>query len=369
MADCTEEEDECVPSLISIPNTSKVPVTIITGYLGSGKTTLLNHILTSQHGKRIAVILNEFGEGSAMEKSLSVADGQREGELYEEWLELRNGCLCCSVKDNGIKAIEMLMEKKGKFDYILLETTGLADPGPIASMFWLDEELGCDIYLDGIIDVVDAKFCMRQWSEERCEGQVSAYVRQLALADIIIVNKLDLVTSQQLSSVISNVRLINSEAPLVESIHSCVDVEKILDLKAYSETKCHRLSDLQSSTVSTDDPSHSHHLDPTVGTVTIELTEGSVDQQLLDDCLQNLLWEKQLTDSHGNHMDIFRLKGAVLAGDNKELVLIQGVNELYQLTPIKSTNTQQPITSRLIFIGRYLDKSILLHYFSSCLVT
>nr|KAF6331871.1 hypothetical protein mPipKuh1_008179 [Pipistrellus kuhlii] len=110
---------------------AKIPVTIITGYLGAGKTTLLNYILTEQHSKRIAVILNEFGEGSAVEKSLAVSQG---GELYEEWLELRNGCLCCSVKDNGLKAIENLMQKKGKFDYILLETTGLADPD--RTSFW-----------------------------------------------------------------------------------------------------------------------------------------------------------------------------------------------------------------------------------------
>ncbi|KAB0362359.1 hypothetical protein FD754_006515 [Muntiacus muntjak] len=113
-----EEEEKSGPG-------AKIPVTIITGYLGAGKTTLLNYILTEQHSKRIAVILNEFGEGSAVEKSLAVSQG---GELYEEWLELRNGCLCCSVKDNGLRAIENLMKKKGKFDYILLETTGLADP-------------------------------------------------------------------------------------------------------------------------------------------------------------------------------------------------------------------------------------------------
>ncbi|XP_009985936.1 PREDICTED: COBW domain-containing protein 2-like, partial [Tauraco erythrolophus] len=120
----------------------------------AGKTTLLNYILTEQHSKRIAVILNEFGEGSALEKSLAISQG---GELYEEWLELRNGCLCCSVKDNGVKAIENLMQRRGKFDYILLETTGLADPGAVASMFWVDSELGSDIYLDGIVSVVDAK--------------------------------------------------------------------------------------------------------------------------------------------------------------------------------------------------------------------
>lgn len=152
-----DSSDEEVPELI-LAVFKPVPVTIITGYLGAGKTTLLNYILNEQHDKKIAVILNEFGEGSALEKSVSVG---QDGELYEEWLELRNGCLCCSVKDNGVKAIENLMTKRGKFDYVLLETTGLADPGPIASIFWLDKELGSDIFLDGIVTVIDSKHALQ----------------------------------------------------------------------------------------------------------------------------------------------------------------------------------------------------------------
>merc|ERR1719481_1050691 len=162
----SESEDEC-PELVleedkKDENKTKVPVTIITGQLGSGKTTLLTHILNTQHGKKIAVILNEFGTESADEKSLAVTD---EGETYSEWLELRDGCLCCSVKDNGVAAIENLMAKRGKFDYILLETTGLADPAPVAAMFWLDDELGADVYLDGVVTVVDSNHCLDQMRE------------------------------------------------------------------------------------------------------------------------------------------------------------------------------------------------------------
>lgn len=183
-------EDEDCPDLVPIDAVGseetesspggKIPVTIITGYLGAGKTTLLNYILTEQHNKRIAVILNEFGEGSALEKSLAISQG---GELYEEWLELRNGCLCCSVKfvssyrDSGVKAIENLMQRRGKFDYILLETTGLADPGAVASMFWVDSELGSDIYLDGIVSVVDAKHGLQHLTEEKPEGLVNEACR------------------------------------------------------------------------------------------------------------------------------------------------------------------------------------------------
>ncbi|XP_063452073.1 zinc-regulated GTPase metalloprotein activator 1A-like isoform X2 [Pan paniscus] len=181
-----DEEEDC-PELVPIETTqseeeeksglgAKIPVTIITGYLGAGKTTLLNYILTEQHSKRVAVILNEFGEGSALEKSLAVSQG---GELYEEWLELRNGCLCCSVKDNGLRAIENLMQKKGKFDYILLETTGLADPGAVASMFWVDAELGSDIYLDGIITIVDSKYGLKHLTEEKPDGLINEATRSI----------------------------------------------------------------------------------------------------------------------------------------------------------------------------------------------
>ncbi|KAJ9593492.1 hypothetical protein L9F63_014945, partial [Diploptera punctata] len=192
-------DDEPLPELIPA-KFKPVPVTIITGYLGAGKTTLLNYILTEQHNKKIAVILNEFGEGSAMERSVAIGQA---GELYEEWLELRNGCLCCSVKDNGVKAIENLMTKRGKFDYILLETTGLADPGPIASIFWLDKELGSDLFLDGIVTVIDSKHGLTQLRTKPAstEGETPTLieaVRQVALADLVIVNKVDLVESEQL---------------------------------------------------------------------------------------------------------------------------------------------------------------------------
>ncbi|XP_058421690.1 zinc-regulated GTPase metalloprotein activator 1A isoform X3 [Diceros bicornis minor] len=218
-----EEEEKSGPG-------AKIPVTIITGYLGAGKTTLLNYILTEQHSKRIAVILNEFGEGSAVEKSLAVSQG---GELYEEWLELRNGCLCCSVKDSGLRAIENLMQKKGKFDYILLETTGLADPGAVASMFWVDAELGVDIYLDGIITVVDSKYGLKHLAEEKPDGLINEASRQVALADIIIINKTDLVSEEDLNKLRTTIRSINGLGKILETQRSRVDLSNVLDLHAF----------------------------------------------------------------------------------------------------------------------------------------
>ncbi|KAK2488986.1 hypothetical protein MC885_017638, partial [Smutsia gigantea] len=221
-----EEEEKSGPG-------AKIPVTIITGYLGAGKTTLLNYILTEQHSKRVAVILNEFGEGSAVEKSLAVSQG---GELYEEWLELRNGCLCCSVKDNGLRAIENLMQKKGKFDYILLETTGLADPGAVASMFWVDAELGIDIYLDGKFreQIFSCfQFDDKHLAEEKPDGLINEASRQVALADIIIINKTDLVSEEDLNKLRRTIRSINGLGKMLETQRSRVDLSNVLDLHAF----------------------------------------------------------------------------------------------------------------------------------------
>ncbi|XP_065735057.1 zinc-regulated GTPase metalloprotein activator 1A isoform X5 [Phocoena phocoena] len=311
---------------------AKIPVTIITGYLGAGKTTLLNYILTEQHSKRIAVILNEFGEGSALEKSLAVS---QDGELYEEWLELRNGCLCCSVKDSGLKAIENLMQKKGKFDYILLETTGLADPGAVASMFWVDAELGVDIYLDGIITVVDAKYGLNHLAEEKPDGLINEASRQVALADIIILNKTDLVSEEDLSKLRTTVRSTNGLGKILETQKSRVDLSSILDLHAFDS-----LSGISLQRKLQNVPTTQPHLD------------------------QNLLWEKNVRNRDDDCMEVIRLKGLVSIKDKPQQVIVQGVHELYDLeeTPV-SWEDDSERTNRLVLIGRNLDKDILKQLF------
>uniref|UniRef100_A0AAQ5XYY7 CobW C-terminal domain-containing protein n=1 Tax=Amphiprion ocellaris TaxID=80972 RepID=A0AAQ5XYY7_AMPOC len=312
-----EEEDDC-PDLVPIETQSgrpaeQIPVTIITGYLGAGKTTLLNYILTEQHNKRIAVILNEFGEGSALEKSLAVSQA---GELYEEWLELRNGCLCCSVKDNGLKAIENLMEKKGKFDYILLETTGLADPGAVASMFWVDAELGSDIYLDG------KKF---QLTEEKADGLVNEAARQIAVADLTIINKTDLVKEEELNQVRDTVRSINGLVKILETQRSRVDLSEVLDLHSFD--------------INTHFP-----------------------------LFQDLLWEKMFCNKEGQPMTVIRLKGIVSFAGKAHQVMLQGVHELYELNETPQLWEENPRINRLVFIGRNLDKDILCEQFTSKVV-
>ncbi|XP_058929318.1 zinc-regulated GTPase metalloprotein activator 1B isoform X1 [Kogia breviceps] len=334
---------------------AKIPVTIITGYLGAGKTTLLNYILTEQHSKRIAVILNEFGEGSALEKSLAVSQG---GELYEEWLELRNGCLCCSVKDSGLRAIENLMQKKGKFDYILLETTGLADPGAVASMFWVDAELGVDIYLDGIITVVDSKYGLNHLAEEKPDGLINEASRQVALADIIILNKTDLVSEEDLSKLRTTIRLTNGLGKILETQRSRVDLSSILDLHAFDS-----LSGISLQRKLQNVPTTQPHLDQSIVTVTFEVP-GNAKEESLNVYIQNLLWEKNVRNRKDDCMEVIRLKGLVSIKDKTQQVIVQGVHELYELeeTPV-SWEDDSERTNRLVLIGRNLDKDILKQLF------
>uniref|UniRef100_A0A673G872 COBW domain containing n=1 Tax=Sinocyclocheilus rhinocerous TaxID=307959 RepID=A0A673G872_9TELE len=289
---------------------------------------LYNYILTEQHNKRIAVILNEFGEGSALEKSLAVSQA---GELYEEWLELRNGCLCCSVKDNGLKAIENLMEKKGKFDYILLETTGLADPGTV---FHVHQHLHLRNLPNQFIMVTNASIGHLHLIEEKPEGLINEAGRQIALADLAIINKTDLV----------------NESEMVELRDMCiflpyrVDLSQVLDLHSF-DTK-DGISML---------------------TVTFEVP-GSVSEDLLNIFIQNLLWEKTFKNKAGLAMIVIRLKGIFSIQQKQKKVMLQGVHELYELdeTP-ESWTDHEPRINRLVFIGRNLDGDILKKEFISAM--
>jgi len=342
----SDGEEDC-PVLVQIPDkcSKKVPVTIITGQLGSGKTTLLTYILKVQHGKRIAVILNEFGSGSADEKSLAVGEN---GETFSEWLELRNGCLCCSVKDNGVKSIEMLMEKKGKFDYILLETTGIADPGPVASIFWLDEELGSDLYLDGIVTLVDAKYCIKEISESRPEGVINEALQQIATADVIVLNKLDLVSTAELNNVESTIRGINSASKLIKSEQAKVDLDEILDLQAYSG-----LAEQPTKFLSEGIP----HLSSGIGTVSLYY-DGVTKISRVETFLQALLWDGVYPD-----IKIFRLKG--LVQQDLGQIMIQGVQDTYDTYPINQSAVDGKTT--LVLIGKNLNVTLLQSDFSRAL--
>mmetsp|Transcript_25156 Transcript_25156/g.63271 ORF Transcript_25156/g.63271 Transcript_25156/m.63271 type:complete len:430 (-) Transcript_25156:7-1296(-) len=242
----------------------KVPVTILTGFLGAGKTTFLTYLMTEKHGKRIAVIQNEFGRKTGIEEAMVIG---QDGKSQNEWLELPNGCICCSVRDDFVMTVEKLMEKKRDlFDYILIETTGLADPGQVAGVFWLDDELESALYLDSVITIVDAKHIGRQLqyglsAEERAlasaEGELSSEEqqsahsddsasdarssrvplneaqRQIAFADRLIINKTDLVDADELQQIARLVRAINPDVDPLSASYGRVDLDLLLDIHAF----------------------------------------------------------------------------------------------------------------------------------------
>ncbi|KZT56358.1 cobW-domain-containing protein [Calocera cornea HHB12733] len=375
------EQDEEIPELVEAPleapgttgddGDSRVPLTILTGYLGAGKTTLLNYILTENHGRRIAVIMNEFADTADIEsRTINVSS---DTGLTEEVLELANGCLCCSVKDSGAAAIEKLMRKKGKFDYILLETTGVADPGPIAAMFWQNEELASDIYLDGVVCVIDSVFGARQL-EERREGWINEGLRQLACADVVLVNKTDLATPSQLASLDALIAEINPTVPRFSTQMGMVNLDQILGLRAYE-----RFSMIPTAFVSTDapcdddhdhDPSHSHphpsgHLDD-VSSCVLALPSLTVDQlSRLDEFIRSLLWDNVLLRADASELtadfEILRCKG-LFASDGKPFVL-QGVRNIYDINAVQGDDMTVP-NGKIAFIGRGLGDG---HVLIECL--
>ncbi|WIA11250.1 hypothetical protein OEZ85_011377 [Tetradesmus obliquus] len=209
-----------------------VPVTLITGYLGAGKTTLVRYILNERHGFRIAVILNEYGGETGLESAF-VQNEQGGRSDVPQWVELANGCLCCSVKAEFVQALEGLLgagsEHAGKFDYVLVETTGLANPGPIMSELWTDEELEAAVVLDGVVAVVDGRNVARQLGEARPGGAANEAQLQVALADVILLNKMDLLSEEQAAAVTAQLRAINSAAAIIPTSHSRVDLAPLLN--------------------------------------------------------------------------------------------------------------------------------------------
>ncbi len=200
-------------------DTKKVPVTILTGFLGSGKTTLLNKILSEEHGKRIAVIENEYGEVGIDQGLVINAD--------EEVFEMSNGCICCTVRGDLIRVLGNLMKRRDKFDYVLVETTGLADPGPVAQTFFMDEEISSEFTLDGIVTLVDAAHIDQQL------GRSDESSEQVAFADVIVLNKIDLVSENKLNSIESRLKDMNRMTRIIRAENAQVSIENVLNLSAF----------------------------------------------------------------------------------------------------------------------------------------
>jgi G3E family GTPase len=385
------EENDDVPNLVSVADEkplAKVPITIITGYLGAGKTTLLNYILTEQHGKKIAVILNEFGDTIDIEKQLTISDTNSTEAKAVDFVPLANGCICCSVKDVGVAAIENLMESQNGFDYILLETTGLADPGNIAPLFWLDDGLGSSIFLDGIVTLVDAKNVLKSLDEGYGDEKIvdkgekdehghdehgplltTAHL-QISHADVVLINKSDLVSEEELRAVTERVRSINGLAKIKTTTKSQVpDLEGfILDLHAYDEVTDSDLMFASKGHSHIDAVSHirinPHHQSPltifqTISTSTINfpaLTPAQVPK--FDEFLRTMLWEDTLPNNTSHtSFEIHRLKGRIPVTDGRVL-LVQGVRNVYDTNEIKSKAEEfNQGEAKLVLIGRGVDQA------------
>src|SRR3954468_11317586 len=222
-------------------NKDKIPVTVLTGYLGAGKTTLLNRTLSEPHGKKYAVIVNEFGEIGIDNDLIVGAD--------EEVFEMNNGCICCTVRGDLIRIIDGLMRRKGKFDAIIVETTGLADPAPVAQTFFVDENVGSKTKLDAVVTVADAK-----WLRDRLRDAPEAK-NQIAFADVILINKTDLVTPEELREIEARIRGINPYAKLHRTQRAQIPLNEVLDRKAFD---LERILDIEPAFLEADDHDHDH---------------------------------------------------------------------------------------------------------------
>ncbi|CAL8994667.1 unnamed protein product [Prunus brigantina] len=337
-----------------------VGVTVITGYLGAGKSTLVNHIINSQHGKRIAVILNEFGEEIGVERAMiNEGDG---GALVEEWVELANGCICCNVKHSLVQALEQLVQRKERLDHILLETTGLANPAPLASVLWLDDQLESSVKLDSIITVVDAKNLRFQLSENQSSSSFPEAYLQIAFADVIILNKVDLVSPEGsadfLEELEKEIHSINSLASILHSVRGQVDLSNILDCRAYDATHATRLESLlvETRALSTQDLHDS-------GVRTLCICEPQqVDLEKVRLWLEEILWEKK----HG--MDVYRCKGVLSVHNSNQLHTLQAVKEIYEIVPTRDWKKQENQTNKIVFIGHNLNENVLTESFQACVM-
>ncbi|KAI8069603.1 cobalamin synthesis protein, P47K [Gongronella butleri] len=319
-----------------------VPVTILTGFLGSGKTTLLNHILKAQHGKRIAVIENEFGE-TAVDGGLVLDAGQ-------EVFETQNGCLCCTVRGDLDRILrELMTERRDQFDMVLIETTGLADPGPVIQTIMTDDALASFYALDAVVTMVDGYHLAQYLGDDDDHSEAS---QQIAFADVLVLNKTDLLDSSAVDKLKTRLRAINGTAPIHATRYGLVDLDAILNIGAFD------LQRLQVDSASS--PAHAHGSKRSMVSVGIDLP-GALDFDRLNRWIQSIL------ASIGPQ--VYRMKGILHIHGENDRFIFQGVHMIFDGQQDRAWLPEEERRNKLVFIGKDLDRNIITESFKACLVS